>query len=182
MAWCLMARSHYQNQCWLALNRVLWHLPEGNFTRNAQDINHYMLLENYTCNILQPCLPVIYHYLHYDYDYHYHVYSRTSVTASYSTCPKWKYTCPRLGTYNSLVPACRGRVWMGQLTNCCQGLGRPGTSFTKHGSTHNKTLCIFSSTSWIKWHVISSTTSILAAVYLGPLLLTWFNFNPSMDM
>ena len=30
MAWCLMATSHYLNQCWLILNEVLWQsLPWG---------------------------------------------------------------------------------------------------------------------------------------------------------
>ena len=29
MAWCLMAPSHYLNQCWLIISKVLWHLSEG---------------------------------------------------------------------------------------------------------------------------------------------------------
>ena len=38
---CLTAPSqwsHYLNWCWLIICEVLWHSPEGNFTRNAQDI------------------------------------------------------------------------------------------------------------------------------------------------
>ena len=38
MACCLMAPSHYLNQCWLIISEVLWHSPDGNFTWNAQDI------------------------------------------------------------------------------------------------------------------------------------------------
>ena len=29
MAWCLMAPSHYLNQCWLFISKVLWHSSEG---------------------------------------------------------------------------------------------------------------------------------------------------------
>ena len=39
MACCLMAPSHYLNQCWLIIKGVLWHSPESNFTGNAQDIS-----------------------------------------------------------------------------------------------------------------------------------------------
>ena len=31
MACCLMAPSHYLNQCWLLISEVLWHWPESNF-------------------------------------------------------------------------------------------------------------------------------------------------------
>ena len=31
MACCLMAPSHYLNQCWLIISEVPWHIPEGNF-------------------------------------------------------------------------------------------------------------------------------------------------------
>ena len=36
---CLMAPSHYLNQCWLITSWVLWHSPKTNFTGIAQDIN-----------------------------------------------------------------------------------------------------------------------------------------------
>ena len=35
MAFCLTAPSHYLNQCRLIIKDVLWHSPEGNFTRNT---------------------------------------------------------------------------------------------------------------------------------------------------
>ena len=35
MACCLMAPSHYLNQCWLIISEVLWHSPGGNFTGNV---------------------------------------------------------------------------------------------------------------------------------------------------
>ena len=38
MACCLMAPSHYLNQCWLIINKVSWHSCEGNFTGKVQDI------------------------------------------------------------------------------------------------------------------------------------------------
>ena len=31
MAWCLMAPSHYLNQCWQIISDILWHSHEGNF-------------------------------------------------------------------------------------------------------------------------------------------------------
>ena len=31
MACCLMAPTHYLNQCWLIISEDPWHLPEGNF-------------------------------------------------------------------------------------------------------------------------------------------------------
>ena len=34
MAWCLMAPSHYLNQCWLIISKVHQHSAEGNFTRD----------------------------------------------------------------------------------------------------------------------------------------------------
>ena len=35
MAWCLTAPSHYLNQCWLIISKVLWYSPEGKVTKNA---------------------------------------------------------------------------------------------------------------------------------------------------
>ena len=46
MACCLMAPSHYLNQCWLIISEVLWYSPEGNFTWNAQDIYPWCEFEN----------------------------------------------------------------------------------------------------------------------------------------
>ena len=40
MACCLMAPSHYLNQCWLIISNVEWHSSEGKFTRNTSVINH----------------------------------------------------------------------------------------------------------------------------------------------
>ena len=31
MAWCLMAPSHYLNQCWLIIYKAQWHTSLGNF-------------------------------------------------------------------------------------------------------------------------------------------------------
>ena len=50
MACCLMAPSHYLNQCWLFISEVfsfLWHPPEGNFTVSGQSTILYNKLENY---------------------------------------------------------------------------------------------------------------------------------------
>ena len=41
MACCLMAPSHYLNQCWLLINEVLWYASVGNFTISAQDTESY---------------------------------------------------------------------------------------------------------------------------------------------
>ena len=38
----LMASSHYLDQYWLLIHRILWHSPESNFTASAQaNILHY---------------------------------------------------------------------------------------------------------------------------------------------
>ena len=47
MACCLTAPSHYLNQCWLAISKVLWHSSEGNFVRDTSATIHNNLLENY---------------------------------------------------------------------------------------------------------------------------------------
>ena len=51
MAWCLTAPSHYLNQCWLIISKVLWLSREGNFTRDASIINNKNLFENYMSKI-----------------------------------------------------------------------------------------------------------------------------------
>ena len=51
MACCLTAPSHYLNQCWLINNEVLWHLHEGNFTGNAQEIDPWLEFQNYQFKI-----------------------------------------------------------------------------------------------------------------------------------
>ena len=40
MACCLKASSHYLNQCWLIISRVLWLSWEGNFIRDTTTMNH----------------------------------------------------------------------------------------------------------------------------------------------
>ena len=39
MAWCLMAPSHYPNQCWLFIGAVPWHSLKSYFMGSPQDIN-----------------------------------------------------------------------------------------------------------------------------------------------
>ena len=39
IAWCLIAPSHYLNQCWVIISQVLWHWLEDNFQESTQDIN-----------------------------------------------------------------------------------------------------------------------------------------------
>ena len=39
MAFCLTARSHYLNQCWLIISKVEWHSSKGKFTRDTSAIN-----------------------------------------------------------------------------------------------------------------------------------------------
>ena len=46
MACCLMAPSHYLNQCWLIISKVKWHSSKGRFTRDNSAINHWNYLEN----------------------------------------------------------------------------------------------------------------------------------------
>ena len=39
MACCLTAPSHYLNQCWLIISKVLWHSSEDIITRRFEDTN-----------------------------------------------------------------------------------------------------------------------------------------------
>ena len=41
MACCLMARSHYLNQCWRIISKVQWYSPEGNYTRDTSAITQW---------------------------------------------------------------------------------------------------------------------------------------------
>ena len=43
MACCLTAPSHYLNQCWLIISKVLWHSSEGYFIRDASATIHFKL-------------------------------------------------------------------------------------------------------------------------------------------
>ena len=52
MACCLMAPSHYLNQCWLIISKVQWHSSECKFTRDSSAISHWNWLENYLSKIL----------------------------------------------------------------------------------------------------------------------------------
>ena len=46
MACCLMAPSHYLNQCWLIINEVLQLSHKGNFTGNAHNIRDWYDFQN----------------------------------------------------------------------------------------------------------------------------------------
>ena len=49
MAFCLMAPSHYLNQCWLLIGEVLWHWTDRNFTASAQAT---ILFELENCDLM----------------------------------------------------------------------------------------------------------------------------------
>ena len=51
MACCLVAPSHYLNQCWVVISGVLWYSPEGNFRGNAQDNYSWYEFPNYKLKI-----------------------------------------------------------------------------------------------------------------------------------
>ena len=51
MACCLMAPSHYLNQCWVIISEALWHSSAGNFTGNTQVIYPWNEFENYQFKI-----------------------------------------------------------------------------------------------------------------------------------
>ena len=40
MACCLMAPSHYLNQCWVIISKIQWYSSKGNFTRDTSTTNH----------------------------------------------------------------------------------------------------------------------------------------------
>ena len=51
MACCLTAPSHYLNQCWLIIDKVLWHSSQDIIMRRSQNNNRYNNIENYIFRI-----------------------------------------------------------------------------------------------------------------------------------
>ena len=51
MACCLTAPSHYLNQCWLIISKVLWHSSEDIIIRKFEDTNQYSKIEDYNFKI-----------------------------------------------------------------------------------------------------------------------------------
>ena len=47
MARCLMAPSHYLNQCWLIISKVLWHSSEDIIIRRFEDTNQSSKIEKW---------------------------------------------------------------------------------------------------------------------------------------
>ena len=47
MACCLTAPSHYLNQCWLIISKVLWHSSEDIIIRQFEETNQQSKTENY---------------------------------------------------------------------------------------------------------------------------------------
>ena len=51
MACCLTAPSHYLNQCWLIISKVLWHSSEDIIIRRFEGTNQYSKIEDYIFKI-----------------------------------------------------------------------------------------------------------------------------------
>ena len=49
MALCLLAQSHYLNECWPIISEVLWHTLKSKFTASIQVTILYNEFENCTC-------------------------------------------------------------------------------------------------------------------------------------
>ena len=58
IACCLMTPSHYLNNCWLWISRVVWHSPESNFTVSAHVTIMYNEFENHIFKLM-PHIPLI---------------------------------------------------------------------------------------------------------------------------
>ena len=52
MAWCRQAKSHYLNQCWLIISKILWHSFEGIIIRRSEDTSWQNKIENCTFKIM----------------------------------------------------------------------------------------------------------------------------------
>ena len=48
LACCLTAPSHYLNQCWLIISKVLWHSSAGDFIRDTSATIHYKFSLKFT--------------------------------------------------------------------------------------------------------------------------------------
>ena len=51
MACCLTAPSHYLNQCWFIISKVLWHSSEDIIIGRFEDTNQWSKIENYNYKI-----------------------------------------------------------------------------------------------------------------------------------
>ena len=192
MACCLTAPSHYLNQCWLIISKVYWHSSEGNFTAGISTINHCNWLKKYSSKIsltsprtqrVKPPLKLGHWWLitscrrkpwmwlhdtsaHYDY----------STTRAPSKYPKrrlfvrsHKVSKPR-DLYLELSD--RSEIWQAlrqhgcrcacQISKRCDNLKYQSRGFeTSRYLTKRRHFGYWDGA--------------------GPLLLTWFNFNLSMD-
>ena len=52
MACCLMAPSHYLNQCWHIISLILWHAPESNITAGSWSTIQYNEFKNILLRLL----------------------------------------------------------------------------------------------------------------------------------
>ena len=53
MACCLTAPSHYLNQCWLIISKVLWHSSEGSYQTHWTFLQFYpILFDTFSCQAL----------------------------------------------------------------------------------------------------------------------------------
>ena len=57
MAVCMIASSHYLNQCWLHISEVFCHSPESNFIVSVQPISPYKKFKNYTFTLFTVISP-----------------------------------------------------------------------------------------------------------------------------
>ena len=55
----LLAPSNYLDQCWLIINELLWQSPKWNFTRNTQNVSHFIMFENFIFHITHICYRVV---------------------------------------------------------------------------------------------------------------------------
>ena len=68
MTCCLMAPSHYLNQCWLIIKGLMWDSSDSNFTRGTPDISPSIELKTTSLTLLRlhPHLSVAIESTHWD--------------------------------------------------------------------------------------------------------------------
>ena len=52
MACCLTTPSHYLNQCWLIISKILWQSSDGIIMSRSEDTNQWNKIENYILRIV----------------------------------------------------------------------------------------------------------------------------------
>ena len=163
MAWCPTAPSHYLNQCWLIIREVPWHSSGCIIIRRSEEDNQYNKIQIAVLK-WHPGLPG-------DNELMVHLQKYVLTLVCF------------VGVIDArgLYQHASGLLHWGHHTIAQMPVKQPWIRWLNSSDeTTKKYWCERKNTKQshvrILWHLLYLLTS-----HLGPLLLTWFNYNSSMD-